>query len=389
MSRKHAILAPSAASRWLTCSKSARLEETRGEGKSSVYADEGSFAHALGEIYIRQMFAMKGYELMYAEIQESEWWELYWNSELDGHCHDYAEYVAEKFNEIKAIDKKAKLILEAELDLTRYIPEGFGHLDVGIISNERAAIIDLKYGKGVAVDVVDNKQLLIYALGLLDRFEGIYLPYEIETHVFQPRIDNTDFDTITVEGLYEWAKQDLIPGAKLAYKGGDKFVAGTHCKFCNFRNNCKAYSDHALEIARYDFQAPTELTDKDIANILQRLPIFKNWASMIEEYALDQAVKHGKKWPGLKLVEGRSDRTYADEAKVEAALIKAKVKPDLIYQPRKLFGIVQMQKNLGKDLFTKLLNKHIVKPPGSPKLASIDDKRPELNSLDKAREDFA
>lgn len=47
----HAFLSPSGASRWLKCTKSARLEATFPD-TSSPEATEGTLAHALGELMI-------------------------------------------------------------------------------------------------------------------------------------------------------------------------------------------------------------------------------------------------------------------------------------------------------------------------------------------------
>jgi hypothetical protein len=386
--RKHAILAPSAASRWLVCSKSARLEESCGETQSD-YADEGSLAHALGDIYIREMLNMVTLISARTALEKTAAWKKYYNAEMEEHCSNYAKFVVMKFNEIKAHDKHATIILEEELDISEYVPESWGHVDVGIISDYKAVTIDLKYGKGVYVDVAENKQQMLYALGLIVFWRGIYDPAEVEMNVYQPRIENISESTMNTDALMFWAEEVLKPAAQLAFDGGDNFVIGDHCKFCNFRFKCKAYSDQNLEIARYEFKEPDALTDDDIADILERIPVLVNWVNMIQEYALKQAVDKGKSWPGFKLVEGRSNRRYVDAAKVEKALIKAKLEPALIYKPRELFGIGQMTKNIGAELFNKLLKNLIVKPPGSLTLVAESDKRSEHNSLSKAQEDFA
>ena len=47
---KHALLSASSSKRWLSCTPSARLEEQfRDEPGGSVYAEEGTAAHALAE----------------------------------------------------------------------------------------------------------------------------------------------------------------------------------------------------------------------------------------------------------------------------------------------------------------------------------------------------
>jgi hypothetical protein len=47
---KHALLSASSSKRWLSCTPSARLEEQfKDEPGGSVYAEEGTAAHALAE----------------------------------------------------------------------------------------------------------------------------------------------------------------------------------------------------------------------------------------------------------------------------------------------------------------------------------------------------
>ena len=51
MPTDHAILAPSAASRWLKCAPSAHLEEQM-PNQDTSYTREGTLAHAIGEILL-------------------------------------------------------------------------------------------------------------------------------------------------------------------------------------------------------------------------------------------------------------------------------------------------------------------------------------------------
>ena len=52
MPTTHAILAPSAAKRWMTCAPSARLE-AQVPGKDTAYTKEGTIAHAMAETLLR------------------------------------------------------------------------------------------------------------------------------------------------------------------------------------------------------------------------------------------------------------------------------------------------------------------------------------------------
>ncbi len=132
--------------------------------------------------------------------------------------------------------------------------------------------------------------------------------------------------------------------------------------------------------ARYDFQAPALLDDAEIADILGKVDVLTSWAADVKEYALQQAVS-GKQWFGWKLVEGRSNRRYTDEAAVTQAVTNAGFDP---YE-RKVLGITAMQKMLGKSRFEELLAPYIEKPQGKPTLVPESDKRPAMNT---AKNDF-
>ena len=168
----HAILSPSSASRWLTCTPSARLEQQFSD-KAGTAAAEGTLAHSLGELIIRyktkQIIKTK-YEKKLAEIKADK---LYEPAMFD-HAEDYAVYVLEQFAAAQAHTKDALLFIEEKIDLTAYIPEGFGTGDAAVIADGVLDFTDLKYGKGVPVSAVDNKQMMLYGLGMLRKFDFLY-----------------------------------------------------------------------------------------------------------------------------------------------------------------------------------------------------------------------
>jgi hypothetical protein len=390
--RKHALLAPSSAHRWLVCGPSARAGE-RYVDTRSVYSDEGTLAHDLAEALIITKHVMqlnkathlKMFNDAKAQIAEIEKHELY-SEEMYDYCDKYSDYVIEKYNEVLVHTPDAELILEKEIDLSKYVPESHGHLDVGIIADSKLIVIDLKYGKGVRVEASENEQAMLYALGALDRYDHLYDIQEVEWHIYQPRIDNITSSGLTVEQLLTWALKELAPKAQRAYEGKGAYVPGDHCQFCKFSKRCKALADMNLELAQHEFAEADALSDKDIADILQRIPMLVKWAETIKQYALDEAVSKGKKWPGLKLVEGRSNRYFTDETKVVKVLKKLKIEP---YKPAELKGITLLTKELGTKQFKLHLDPLTAKPQGKPVLVPVDDKRPEYNSLTKAQQDFA
>lgn len=377
----HAILSPSSSERWLTCAPSAQLE-AKEPYSTSVYADEGTLAHRLCELIILHKLGKMLNKAFTKSLKEIEAHELY-TGEMYDYCDGFAVFVLEKFNSIP----NAHIFTEDKVDLTRWIPQGFGTVDIRIIGGNILHIIDFKYGKGVPVFAEDNSQLKVYALGAYEEMAHIFNIEEVQMTIYQPRIDSVTSHVMYAKELLEWAETVLVPGAKLAYEGGGEFVPGAHCGFCRVKHKCKALAAKNLELAKQAFKEPAFLSPEEIADIAKQEKAFTDWITSVTDYALDQAVNHGVEWPGMKLVEGRSVRKYSDEENAATALIKTGLNAAEIYNI-KLKGITDMTKLLGKSDFEKVLGDFIIKPPGKPTLAPIEDKRPPYASSDRAKEAF-
>ena len=129
------------------------------------------------------------------------------------------------------------------------------------------------------------------------------------------------------------------------------------------------------------------LDDEEISDIMLRADAFKSWITSVEDYARLAAIEEGKKWPGFKLVEGRSVRTYADQNAVANKLLGIGYDENRIYT-KSLLGITAMEKLLSKRTFEELLSGLVIKPAGKPTLVPESDKRPELSTTESAINDF-
>ena len=367
------------------CTPSARLEEQFPESESAAAA-EGTMAHGLGELILRHKLGRvsdKAFKDCMVNISKSE----YYCPEMQEHAEQYAVYVLEQYAEAQTRTRDAVIEIEAKLDMTEYVPEGFGTGDTLIVADKILDIIDLKYGKGVPVSCVENKQMMLYALGALKDMDMLYDIDTVRMTIYQPRLDNISSWSIGKEQLYNWAENFLKPRAQMAFDGEGEFLPGDHCRFCKAKNLCRSLADHNLEIAKYDFRDPELLTDDEVADILTRTDMFVNWINGVNTYALNQAVSGEKVWPGFKLVEGRSVRKYLDQDKVSEALVLSGIPEAIIYE-KKLLGITAMEKAITKPVFNSLLNNLVVKPAGAPTLVPASDKRAEINSLQRAIDDF-
>ncbi|MDS1028911.1 DUF2800 domain-containing protein [Bacillota bacterium LX-D] len=362
----HAILSASSADRWLHCPPSARLCESY-EDRGSDYAAEGTDAHALCEYKLRKALGLP---------TENPTENLTWfNEEMNDCATGYAAYVLEQVEAAKQVCTDPVVLIEQRVDFSRWVEGGFGTADALIIADGTLKICDYKHGLGVLVRAEENPQLMCYALGVLELFDNIYDIETVSMTIYQPRRDNVSTYEISKDNLYRWADEVLKPTADLAFAGDGNFLCGEWCGFCKAKNDCRARAEANLALAQYEFKLPPLLTDEDIEEILSKVDELVSWASDIKEYALQQAIS-GKVWTGWKLVEGRSNRKYVNDAVVADVVEHAGFDP---YE-RKVLGVTAMQKLLGKSRFDELLSPYIEKPQGKPTLVPESDKRPAMST---------
>ncbi len=370
---KHAILSASGAHRWLECTPAARLE-LEFKDQESTAAAQGTAAHNLCEHKLKKALHIRSKRPV-SEFNDDE---------MEEHSDAYVEYVLEQLEEVKKNCKDPLVLIEERLDFSCYVPEGFGTADTIIIGDKSLHIIDMKYGQGILVYAEDNPQMKLYALGALASYESLYDIEEVTMHIFQPRRENVSAWTISVDELKKWAENDLVPKAKLAFKGEGEYLPGDWCTFCRAAVKCRARADEKFRLAQSEFKLPPLLTDNEIEEILSKLSDLTKWANDIVAYATDAAVNHGKEWSGFKVVEGRSNRKYKDEDKI-AEVAKANGYKD-IYRTS-LITLTEMEKLMGKQKFKDILGDFIIKAPGKPTLVPLSDKRQALN-VSSAKTEF-
>jgi hypothetical protein len=304
----------------------------------------------------------------------------YFDEEMAECTDEYAQFVMECLAAAKASCKDPLIMIEQQLDFSKWVPGGFGTGDCLIVADDTLTVIDYKNGLGVLVDAEKNPQMMCYALGALNLFDGIYDIHQVSMTIFQPRRDNVSTCTMSKEKLLQWAETVLKPAAELAAKGEGEYKAGDHCRFCKIKATCRKRAEYNLELAQYDFAVPSTLQDEEIEAVLAKADDLVNWAGDVKDYALQQALS-GKQWAGWKLVEGRSNRRYVSEDAVAAKVEEAGFDP---YE-KKLLGITAMTKQLGKKRFEELLSDLVEKPQGKPVLVPESDKRPAMHT---AADDF-
>ena len=373
----HAKLSASSSHKWLNCTPSVGLEENF-ENTTSTFAEEGTAAHTLAEHKLRK----------FLKIKTKKPTSNYDSQELEFYTDAYVGYACELIAEAKTRSSDSLALVEQRLDYSHYAKDGFGTGDLVIVSDGILDVVDLKFGKGVRVSAEHNTQMMLYALGALDIFDLLYDIETVRMTICQPRLDSISTFELTVDELIQWAETELKPKAELAFKGEGEFIAGVHCRFCRARSQCRERANSNLELAKLDFKLPDLLTDEEMTGVLVQANELKVWAKDVWEYAEKEAMAGRKKWPGYKLIEGKSRRKYTDEAKIAEQVLATGDYDETQIYTKNLLGITAMTQLLGKKQFRELLGGLCISPPGKPALVVETDKHDEWNPLDAARSDF-
>lgn len=295
---------------------------------------------------------------------------------LDHSPHDGDITIGGEF-EAMDFDEIAKhILIENKYDIFEYVPLGFGTGDVGIRTRKKLFVIDYKYGAGVRVTAIKNKQMKLYGLGALKkaRAEGWH---EIETvvlSIYQPRAGGSSSWQIDADELAKWGEEVVQPQAVKAIAGIGEFVPGKHCQFCKARNVCKAFYDQFDNVAA--MKDKREISPDELAYLLNIGPAVASWVKKMQDATI-QKMERGGKVKGFKLVKGKGRRAFKSEDKVVDILIGEGFDSFEIFNPV-LRNLTDLEKQLGKNKFNELLGEVITTSDGKPAIASEDDDRPAL-----------
>ena len=388
--RDHAILSPSGAHRWMACPPSATLE-TQFSDTTSEAAREGTLAHEICEIKARLRLIKKG-ELGYLqkaaatrELNRLRKDPLY-ADEMETCSDDYAEELYMNWLEFP---EKPHVYLEVKVDLSDWIPGGFGSADCIMIGGDKLLVVDYKHGKGVKVSAEHNPQMQLYALGAWKKYSLIYPIRRVKMMIFQPRLSiNPEVWEETVDELLAFGQEAREKAAE-ALNGTGQFNPGEEqCRFCRARQQCRARADYNIEMAFGDVgKLPPLLTDAEVGEYLAKGEDVAAWLKDLQEYALKTCLAGGD-IPGYKAVEGRGSREWTDQAEAFKALMAGGVPEEIMYE-RKALTLAALEKVVGKKEFGLIAGDYIRKAPGKPTLVKASDKREAISNVPSVEEAFA
>jgi hypothetical protein len=385
----HSPLGASSSERWLACPGSIRLSQGVEQLKSS-YAAEGTAAHWLAEQCLRTGRRPEEFQ---GCVIPADGFEFTVDDEMIDAVELYVDEVKKRVAPGDEVDFEVKFHLDDLHD------DFYGTADVVIYhsATRKLTVVDFKYGKGVAVEAINNPQLLYYGYGAAKAKHNRGVG-QVDIIVVQPRCPHPDgpvrvWETDLVT-LLDHAGE-LVDAAARTEQADAALVAGHHCKFCPAAHFCSALTEAVYEIIGADesesgdfyVSDPTKLSPEQITEKFKRRDMVKSWLKRFEDFAHHEA-ESGRVPPGLKLVSGRPTRVFKDPAAAKAMILMTfdDLAEEDVMTPPELKSPAQVEAVIGRKN-KKFIADLIESKSSKTVLAPIEDPRPAV--VNEASAEFA
>lgn len=386
--RAHARLSPSAFERIIRCPGSVRLSEGLPD-QTSTYAAEGTAAHELAAYCLG--IGQDAITCLGRVIDTKTG--TFTCLDFDGETRfevteEMVEAVQVYLDAVRTV--QGILTIEERLDLGHIQPGMFGTADAIVLDGRTLHVFDLKYGRGKAVEVEENPQLICYAAGAAHRYHNRGVD-EVRLVIVQPRASHPKGPVRSYEldfvDLAIWLGE-LRAAAERANEEDAPLAPGDWCRWCKAAPMCPALRQKSLSSAQDefgDFMEPTLLTPDQMAEVLSEVETFKIWLKSVEKYAHDQAMS-GRPPTGYKLVAKRATRRWKSGDTVEEILGGVRTSPDCFTEPV-LKSPAQVEKAVGKEFYANNLRHCVEAKSSGAILAPESDPRPPFKP--SAEEEFS
>ena len=286
MPNSHAELSASGAHRWINCPGSVALSRKVPPPKTSVYAAEGSVAHAIAEQALKDALEHPT-ELLrlperLGEAITQEGHKITVSREMISTVQTYIRALQEHINftlqgeRTIAIEKR----VSPKLDGRDHGLYGTADVIVRDIKNKFIYVIDFKYGKGIPVNACNNAQLRYYGLGALAAFniDEADEKWHIGLSIVQPRSDHQDntikqSEGLSTKDLYRWGRDVLLPAVQLTKQKDAPFKTGDWCRFCPAKSICELKKQEGKDLMQQLMEGNPVTTHSVKTNTMTTRPV--------------------------------------------------------------------------------------------------------------------
>ncbi|EIC4908535.1 DUF2800 domain-containing protein [Salmonella enterica] len=414
--QEHALLSPSSAKKWLSCPAALACEFGL-PNESGQAAVNGTVMHLVAETVLNRV--IKG-----EDVRADTYKGVYALNEGKGPIKalvkpekgavlitdDFVSQVSKYADYCRPIIDAAELVeVESRVNLTRVLHPGaelngetlqtFGTADLVAVmpsaphdcgTGHMLIVGDLKTGRHKVL-AKENKQMMLYALGLLRVYKRLYDITAVRLVIFQPYAGGADEWDTTPEALEQFGKFaqgralraiDAFQRGKKGLKPADFRPGNDACQWCRFAEKCNAKRKVASREIESDLAdgiladegTKTEMSLDQLKAEYDKLPLMRQHIADIEK-AMYAALMRGETVEGLKLVEGRPGNRSWDLPDDIGDLVAQWGIEDLMTK-QSLLSPTEAEKVMKGHEKWELLKARITRKPGQPSITTSDDKRP-------------
>lgn len=354
------IVGGSTAKRVINCPGSVALVDKMPPQPSSSYADEGTLLHdTIADL-------LNGNGLLEAHLGREHNGVILTQELID-------EKLLPALKALDEIDPKLRMAytIEANVDFGDLLPGVFGSADLLGRTDNRAYVLDWKFGDGVAVEVEENSQLLFYAAAAMRTpkvqwvFEGAT---EIEMIIIQPPHVKRWVTTPARVAAFE---KELVAAVKVAQQPDAPLKVGDHCRWCAAKPVCPQMTGAADRALKLKLDG---LPVDQIAHYLEQVPMLESFIKDLEQLA-HTMLEEGHRVPGYKLVPKRATRQWVSEDKAVAFLngagVEAWAEPKAISPAVAEKALKKAKIELPADLVVAVSTGNTLAPESDPRPAVL------------------
>lgn len=385
--RAHSEHGASGAHRWMACPGSVNAQRGLPD-TSNEHAARGTAAHEVAEECLKNGYLA---ERFIGEIIKVEDFEF----EVDDKM---AEDVQVYLDSIRGEALPGDVVLvEQSFDLSDLHPGMFGTNDACVYkrATEHLIVADYKNGFGY-VEVIDNPQLKMYAIGALRTVRALgYKVRKITLRVVQPNAQAKPVRdwAIDVLDLLDF-EMELTRAAQRTMDPNAPRIAGPHCEYCLAASTCDALAARTNEIAALDFQV-IELTERQMLAVLDNADMIEARLSAVRQLAYGM-LERGIEVPGYKLVQGKGRRkwnTDDDDMIAEALCTKydfnrGEITTSKLKSPAQVEKMLRAPRGEKESVRAEFNLSFTTTPPGKVSLVRDTDPRPTVAGSLSAASDF-
>jgi hypothetical protein len=252
----------------------------------------------------------------------------------------------------------------------------------------RVHVFDLKYGKGIEVEVENNPQLLYYALCAYSKQIGAI---EVVLTIIQPRISGKTIKSITYthKEMMDFAEKlrlavNAVDEEPQQYNPGPK-----QCQWCAGSAICPAKARNFQALTNIEAETPLtvieqkveDLTIEQLGQIYTNKKMLEKWLGDVEKH-VTRLMRDGTKVPGTKMVRQKKNRVIQNPTQAAKTLKKAGFKEkDFMTKPK----ILSPAKLEGIGIPEAIVASIAFKPEGDLVIAPLSDNRQDEKILMKPK----